>query len=144
VGSLEPRFFANLCRVMGREDFIPFQNNPAMHGEIRAHFAAQFRTKTRDEWFALLRETDVCVAPVYRLDEALADAHHRHRDMVVRVAHPQFGAIPMVGVGPKLSETPGSVRTLPPRPGEHTEAVLTALGYRPDRIASLRERGIVA
>jgi crotonobetainyl-CoA:carnitine CoA-transferase CaiB-like acyl-CoA transferase len=143
LGSLEPHFFANLCRVMEREDFIPHQNNPEMFAEIRSHFAERFRTRSRDEWVSLLCDVDICAAPVYRLDEALSDAHNRERAMVVEVPDAAVGPVRQVGIGPKLSETPGSIRSLAPHPGEHTDAVLRELGYESGRIADLRRRAVV-
>ncbi len=144
VGSLEPHFFANLCRAMGREDFIPLQNDAARRGEVFAYFREQFATKTRDEWFQILRETDICAAPVYGLDEALADPHNRHRGMVMEIEHPTLGKVRQVGIGTKLSDTPGAVRSLAPRPGQHTEQVLAELGYDGGRITALKEAGTIA
>ncbi|OGO51185.1 MAG: hypothetical protein A2148_08935 [Chloroflexi bacterium RBG_16_68_14] len=144
LGSLEPHFWANLCRVMGREDFIPHQHDVEKRDEIFAHFREQFRAKTRDEWFELLKQTDICVAPVYSLDEALQDPHNLARGMVVEVEHPQAGRVKQVGVATKLSETPGAVRTPAPAPGQHTDEVLSSLGYDADGISALRERGAVA
>jgi len=143
LGSLEPHFFVNLCKVMGREDFIPHQYDASKRQEIFGHFRAQFMTKTRDEWFEILKQTDICAAPVYSLEESLNDPHNRARDMVVEVEHPAFGRIPQVGVGTKLSETPGSVRSTAPTPGQHTDDVLTSLGYDAATISSLRARGVV-
>jgi alpha-methylacyl-CoA racemase len=143
VGSIEPHFFANLCRAIGREDLIPLQTRIARWGEIFDAFREEFRKKTRDEWFAILKETDTAVTPVYDLGEALDDAHNRHRDMVVEMAHPTLGTVRQVGIGTKLSATPGAVRSLAPRPGEHTDEVLKQLGYESGRITTLREEGVV-
>jgi crotonobetainyl-CoA:carnitine CoA-transferase CaiB-like acyl-CoA transferase len=143
VGSLEPHFFANLCRAMGREDFIPLQYDAARREEVFAYFRETFRTKTRDEWFQVLRETDICVAPVYSLDEALADPHNQHRGMVMEIEHPTLGKVRQVGIGTKLSDTPGAVRSPAPRPGQHTDQVLADLGYDAERIAALREAGAI-
>ena len=71
LGSLEGHFWANLCRVLGCEDFIPHEYDSAKREEIFAYFREQFKTKTRDEWFELMKKTDICAAPVYALDEAL-------------------------------------------------------------------------
>ena len=144
LGSLEPHFWANLCKAMGREDLIAHQYDSAKRDEIFDHFRARFKTKSRDEWFAVLQQTDICAAPVYALDEALADPHNVAREMVVEVEHPQAGRVKQVGVGTKLSETPGSVRTIAPGPGQHTDDVLAAFGYDAGQIASLRETGAVA
>ena len=143
IGSLEPHFFANLCRALGCEQFIPQQYDASKREEMAAYFRQQFLTKTRDQWFEILSKTDVCVAPVYSLDEALADPHNRARGMVVEVEHPRLGAVKHVGIGPKFSETPGLVRSTAPRSGQHTDEVLASLGYTPGQIAALRESGAV-
>jgi len=143
LGSLEPHFWANLCRAMGREDFIPHQYDAARRDEVAGHFRQQFATKDRDEWFQILQQTDICAAPVYSLDEALADPHNLARDMVVDVETPD-GAVKQVGVGTKLSDTPGAVRSPQPAPGQHTDDVLASLGLDAEKIAALRESGAVA
>jgi alpha-methylacyl-CoA racemase len=144
IGSLEPHFYANLCRAMEREDLIPHQYDSSKRAEAFAYLREKFRTKTRDEWFEALRKTDICVAPVYALDEALNDPHNRHRQMVTEVQHPAVGSVPQVGIGTKLSETPGRVRSTAPLPGQHTDEVLSSLGYSADEIAALREKGAAA
>jgi len=143
VGSLEPHFYANLCRALGREDFIPYQYDASKREEVFAYFREQFRTRTRDEWFEYLKQSDICVAPVYSLDEAAADPHNLARHMVVEVEHPRFGPVRQVGIGPKLSETPGGVRTTAPRAGQHTDEVLASLGYTRQQIEGLRASGAV-
>jgi len=140
LGSLEPHFWANLCRTLGREDLIPHQYDASRREEVFAYFRERFLTKTRDEWFELLKQTDICAAPVYGLDEALSDPHNLARDMVVEVAHPG-GRVKQVGIATKLSETPGAVRAIAPAPGQHTDEVLASLGFDAAAIAALRERG---
>ena len=144
LGSLEPHFFANLCRFLGGEEFIEHRDDPAWFPDMRSHFAQRFRTRTRDEWFEAMRGTDLCVAPVYSLDEALADPHNRHRQMVVDVKAPGLGVVQQVGISVKLSETPGRVRQVAPLAGQQTDAVLEGLGYGAAEIAGLREREVVA
>jgi crotonobetainyl-CoA:carnitine CoA-transferase CaiB-like acyl-CoA transferase len=80
---------------------------------------------------------------VYALDEALDDPHNRYRHMVVEVEHPTVGRVPQVGIGTKLSETPGRVRSPAPLPGQHTDELLSSLGYSVEEIAGLREKGAV-
>ena len=143
VGSLEPHFFANLCRALGREDLIPYQLDASKRDEVFSVFRERFRTRTRDEWFERLKQHDICVAPVYSLEEAAADPHNRARNMVVEVDHPGLGPIRQVGIGPKFSETPGAIRTTAPRPGQHTDEVLAAAGYTREQIEGLRTLGAV-
>ncbi len=143
IGSLEPWFWEALCRVMGREDFVPHQMSAGKFPEMFEHFRQQFKTRTRDEWFEYLRQFDICVAPVYSLDEVFDDPHVRARHMLVEMEHPTLGKVQQVGIGAKLSETPGSVRSLAPRRGQHTEEVLLDLGYSEEQIRRLREEGAV-
>ena len=143
IGSLEPHFWVNLCRVMGREDFIPHQWDSSKRAEISGHFREQFATKTRDEWFEILKQTDICAGPVYSLEEALRDPHNLAREMVVEVDHPTLGTVRHVGIGTKLSDTPGRVRSTAPLAGQHTPEVLGQLGFDDAAIASLKERGII-
>ena len=144
VGSLEPHFWANLCRALGREDLIPHQYSREKRDEVFDYFRVTFRTKTRDEWFEALKQSDICAAPVYGLDEALNDPQNLARGMVIEVEHPTLGKIKQVGIGPKLSETPGRVRSTAPLPGQHTDDVLESAGYSASEVAALREKGVVA
>jgi len=153
IGCREPWLWENLCREIGREDFIPFHIEPDHHlhkpegekwQEISASLKKLFLTRTRDEWFELLSQKDVPVGKVYSLDEVFIDPQVLHRKMVIEVEHPTEGKIKQVGIAIKLSDTPGKVRSLPPLLGEHTEEILVGLGYNKQRINELRQEGIVS
>jgi crotonobetainyl-CoA:carnitine CoA-transferase CaiB-like acyl-CoA transferase len=144
IGSIEEYFWDALCDVVGRPDFKPFEYEESKFDEIRAHFVQTFKQKTRDQWFEELREIDLCVSPVLDLDEAVNDEHNRARNMVVEVEDPVVGKILQVGIAPKLSETPGAVRSTAPALGAHSDDVLKDLGYSAQEIDSLREQNIVA
>ena len=103
-----------------------------------------FLTKTRDEWFELLSQKDIPIGKVYSLDEVFTDPQVLHRQMVIEVEHPTQGKVKQVGIAIKLSDTPGKVRSLPPILGEHTDEVLTQLGYNQQRINLLRQEGVVS
>ncbi len=143
VGPLEPWFHANLCAAIGEQP-VP-EGAPAAEREAyRERLRAKFRERTRDDWFELLRDKDTCVAPVLDLDEALEEPHHVERGMRAEVPHPTLGVIPMVGVGPKLSATPGEIRSPGPTAGAHTDDVLRELGHDDAAIARLRAAVAVA
>ena len=116
--------------------------NREKHPEIFEALRTKFKEKTRDEWFEELRQRDICVGPVYALDEVFDDPHVQARDMVIEVQHPEFGGIKQVGVGPKFSETPGAVRTTAPKRGEHTADLLREAGYADAQIEEMRAAGI--
>ncbi|MBI2322701.1 MAG: CoA transferase, partial [Chloroflexi bacterium] len=144
IGCNEPYFWANLCRIVGREDFIPDQDaEGARKDEIFAALREIFRTRPRDEWFELLYDADVCVGRVLALDELPSDPQHQARGMFVSLPAPDGGTVTQVGVVPRLSDTPGQVRRVAPKPGEQTGAILAELGYTPERVAALRVAGAV-
>jgi crotonobetainyl-CoA:carnitine CoA-transferase CaiB-like acyl-CoA transferase len=129
VGALEPQFFVNLCKAIGREDLIAYQWAIDRWDELRAGFAETFLTKTRDEWWKILQQTETCAAPVLSLDEVFDDPHIKERGLLVEMDHPELGKIKQVGIPIRFSDTPGEVRSLAPAPGQHTTEVLLELGY---------------
>ena len=152
IGCLEPHFWENLCRVLGKEEYIPYhfalehtfhKPEDEIWDEIRSSFKQIFLTRTRDEWFELLISNDVPVGKVYTPDEVFFDPQVLHRQMVIEVDHPILGKIKQVGIAPKFSKTPGKVRSLAPLPGEHTDEILEELGYKREEIQSLRQQGVV-
>jgi alpha-methylacyl-CoA racemase len=152
IGCLEPHFWENLCRLLGKEEYVPYRfalehtfHKPEGEkwDEIRSSLEQIFLTKTRDEWFELLIRNDVPAGKVYGPDEVFSDPQVLHRQMVVEVEDPTLGNIKQVGITPKLSGTPGKVRSLPPLPGEHTDEILQGLGYKQEQIRNLRREGAV-
>ncbi len=143
IGALEPWFFANLCRELGREDLIPHEFNPDKREEIHTFFTQTFKTKTRDEWFAILSKNDICAGRMLTLDEVAADPQVSARRMIVEVDSPDGRKIKQVGISVKLSETPGSIRSLAPALGQNTNAILGELGYNQADIDRWREEGAI-
>ena len=144
IAALEPWFYANLCELLGREDLLPYEWDAAKWDELSAEFRKIFRTKTRDEWVELLRQKDVCVAPVNSVNEVFEDPQVVQREMAVEIEHPTLGRVKQVGIGIKLSDTPGAVRSVAPKPGQHTDEIMLGLGYTGANIAELRGSGAVA
>jgi crotonobetainyl-CoA:carnitine CoA-transferase CaiB-like acyl-CoA transferase len=140
VGALEPWFYANLCRLLGREDLVEHQfAEGEKKAEIFRFFTETFLTKTRDEWMQVLGAEDTCVAPVYTVDEVGSDPHLIARGMIREEPHPTLGTVKQVGSMVKLSDSPFEVRNWCRAFGQHTEEILLELGYTAERIAVLRE-----
>ena len=137
IGPLEPKFFADLARRIGLDArFVQRQYDRRLWPEMREALAAIFRTRTRDEWAALLEGTDACVAPVLTLAEA-----REHPQAVQR-----HGFVPVDGV-PQPAPAPRFGRSAPeaPRPapeiGQHTRELLAEAGYTESEIAALLKDG---
>lgn len=153
LGCLELNLWENLCKAIGKEEFIPFHfehehnfsppEDKKWRG-ITTYLEKLFLTKTRDEWFEFLSQKDVPVAKVLSLDETFHDPQTLHRQMVEEVQHPTEGKVKQVGIAIKLSDTPGKVRIKPPLLGEHTDEILGELGYSSQAVSKLRESGAVA
>lgn len=146
IAAIEPWFWENLCRVLGREDLVHDQEARGERRQEVFDFLEQtFRTRTRDEWFELLKDRNISVGKVYSLDEVLADPQIVHRGMIVEVEAPDIpgGKARQVGIPIRLSETPGRVRHTGSVTGQHTDQVLTGLGYSPEQIQDLRRRQVV-
>jgi crotonobetainyl-CoA:carnitine CoA-transferase CaiB-like acyl-CoA transferase len=141
--AAEPWFYANLCKALGCEEFIPYQTDLEKADEIKAFFEQKFLTKTRDEWFNILSPLDIPVGKAYKLDELASDPQILHRRMILDLDHPVEGKVRQAGISIKLSETPGTVRRLGQALGENTEEILAEIGYSREEIKKLRNEGIV-
>ncbi|MDZ4858783.1 MAG: CaiB/BaiF CoA-transferase family protein [Candidatus Hydrogenedentes bacterium] len=143
VGCLEAHFWANLCREIGREQYIPEQLNLDDAPKIFDDLANLFRTKTRAEWDAFFADKNVCVGPVNLIEEAIHDPQLKHRGMFTTLTHSIEGEIQQLGIPIKLSATPGSSNGSPPNLGDHTREVLGGIGLTETEISGLIDRGIV-
>jgi crotonobetainyl-CoA:carnitine CoA-transferase CaiB-like acyl-CoA transferase len=143
IASGEPWFYANLCRALGCAQFMQDQRNREKYAEMHEHFTKLFRTKTREEWWELLTKSDICVGRMLTLDELENDPQIRARNMIVEVETASGEKVKQVGISVKLSETPGSIRSLAPELGQHTDAILADLGYTKNDAVRWRAEGAI-
>jgi len=132
VAAVEPQFYARLCHVLGRPDLASRQFvDGAERQALFESFAGIFRSKTCNEWMALLQSEDVCVAPVLSPGEA---AH---------TVQMQRGDAGSVDGSPRVrSPVRMPVAALPIPRG--TAATLASFGFTEEEIRSLREHGSIA
>jgi len=144
IGAFEPWFYANLCQLLGRNDFIEHQfAEGEKRDEIFQHFKRTFLTKNRDEWVYILRQKDTCVAPVYSIEELASDPQLIARGMIQEIPHPVLGSVRQVGSMLKMSASPFRVRNWTTKFGQHTNEILRELGFSARRIAALRKAGVI-
>ena len=151
VACSEPWLWANLCKALERPEFERFYRHSghierapnAEERQVRDALQAIFRQRTRDEWVAFLADKNVCIGPVNTTEEAFHDPHIRHRQMVIEHEDAAFGTVRQAGIGIKLRDTPGRLRHVAPRLGQHTDDVLGHLGYSAEAIDALRQHQVV-
>jgi crotonobetainyl-CoA:carnitine CoA-transferase CaiB-like acyl-CoA transferase len=146
IAAIEPWFWENLCRALGREDLLPHQDAEGdKKAEVEQALSEAFMTKTRDEWFETLKDANISVGKVYSLQEALDDPHARERGMVLEIATSDIpeGKVRQVATSIHLSETPGQVMHLGSVTGQHTSSVLKDLGFDAAAVADMMGRNVV-
>lgn len=139
IAAIEPKFYARLLELAGiSPDSLPHSTNRDEWPRLKAQLAAVIKTKTRDQWCALLEGTDACFAPVLDLDEA-----HRHPHNQARQTFTRVDDVIQPNPAPRFSRTPTELKGPPPAPGEQTDEVLADWGFSAAEIASLREEGVI-
>jgi alpha-methylacyl-CoA racemase len=139
VGAVEHKFYVELLVRLGlADDDLPAQDDRDGWGRIRERLAAVFKTRTRDEWCAVLEGTDACFAPVLDMDECVLHPHN-----VARKTHIEFDGVLNPAPAPRFSVTPSMLRKAPPAPGEDTDAALRDWQFSAAEIATLKASGAV-
>lgn len=143
VAAIEPRFFANLCRALGLEQYAEDQLDDSRQDEIRGALQKAFAERDRDDWIRELAPADTCVAPVNTIAEVTRDDHFRSRGVFMQAQHPERGSFEQVA--PILA---GAVRAQPVHQvraaGEtDCESLLAGLGMSEREIEKLERDGAV-
>ncbi len=124
---------------------VPVAERAAQDEAIATAAAAVFRTATASEWFARL---DAAGVPVEISSETFSrglfdDADLKRRRWTVEYQHDVVGKLEQIGLLYSLSETPGVVQGAPLMVGDQTEAILSELGYSPEKITELLGQRVI-
>jgi len=142
---------ANLAKLLGKEvpkvkkqstDSVQtVQQFESVVGEELGFF---LKDKTNEEALRIMEREGIPCAPVLSLDEVIEDPQFKVREMLVDIGHPVLGQMKMMGIVPKLSETPGSIRSAGPSLGQHNEEIYAKLmGYTDKDLNALRQEGVI-
>ena len=142
--------FKRLMATIGRDDLGAAPDLADNAGRVRriaeidAAIGAWTAPRTVQQVQAALGAARVPAGKVYTARDIAEDPHYRARDMLLTQTTRDGHTLEVPGIVPKLSATPGSVRSSAPRLGEDTDAVLAEAGLRPEQIALLRAKGVIA
>jgi alpha-methylacyl-CoA racemase len=139
VGSIEPQFYTLLLEKSGATGVLTQpQMERAAWPEMKQAIATIFRTRTRDEWCALMEGTDVCFAPVLSLLEA-----PRHPHNIARQTFVELGGVTTPAPAPRFSATPSAIQFGALPAGYGATETLTDWGISTRRIEELVSGGII-
>jgi len=144
IASLEPKFWVELCKALGVEEYQDQQITSAeVSQKIRADLAEKFRGKNRDEWVKILNEREVPCAPVYDVSEVPADPQVRARRMIFEMETEAFGKLNQLATPIRISHNPLIAKSAPPKLGQHTLEILRELGSLTRDVERLKTEGAI-
>ena len=142
--------FARCSAVLGHPEwgqdtrFARNQDRSANRELLEGMMTAEFSRDSASAWIAKLQVAGVPCGPINTVAQALDDPQTAARRMIETVEHPTVGALKMLGIPFKFSDTPASVRRAPPMLGQHTEEILRdMLGMDTAKIAALRSDKVI-
>ncbi|MEU4240111.1 CoA transferase [Actinoplanes sp. NPDC026619] len=150
IAANQDSVFGRLATVMGQPELAQ-DARFATHGargatmeELDVLIAEWTAKYAAEDLLSKLHEAGVPAGRIFRAKDMFADPHFQAREAIVTVPHPDFGEIPMQNATPRLSETPGAVRTAGPALGEHNDEIYGGLlGLDETERARLRQTKII-
>jgi formyl-CoA transferase len=140
--------FQRFCEITGLHRLLNDERfkgaaRKANRAALNEEVAKVIIQKPSAYWIETLNAAGVPCGPVYRMNEVFDDPQVRHLQMAKPVVHPRLGAQNLVGQPIEISDVDANIRSASPDPGQHTEEILSELGYSMDDIAALRQKSIV-
>lgn len=150
LDAIEPKFWRHFCTAVNRPDLAAQDETLAADFRNiggRKDLAYELRdimaTRTLQQWLDLARAFDIPLGPYNTLENVPTDPHLAAREIVHTSIHPIAGPFTTIGWPAPVSGQPFGVERHAPTLGQHTDEILSGLGYEPDQIAALREQRIV-
>lgn len=128
--AADPRFASNGDRVDRR-------------AELRPLIADRLAARTTEAWAGALDRAEIPWGAIRDVGAAFAAAEAQALGMDATIEHPALGVLRQAGIPLRFESTPGSIRTPPPLLGEHSDEILSGLGYDVEAVARLRAEGVI-
>lgn len=126
-----------------RADYSDAPSRMKNRDRLNDEIEAITRTSPSNEWINAFAEAGVPAGPIYSLDQCFADPQVKTLQMDPTVDHDDLGKVRIVGQAVKMMRTQQMMRSPTPEHGQHTQEILSELGYGPDEISGFRERGAI-
>ena len=143
--SMAERIF----KVIGRADmiddpkFLTNEDRVKNRLEVDEAVGGWIGTRTLEECMEVFERESVTVAPVYDIEQIMADPHFREREVIVDLPDEEMGTVAMHNITPRLSGTPGGFARPAPDLGQHNAEVLGRIGIGEGDLAKLKDDGVV-
>lgn len=144
IGAGNDGAYAKMCRALGREEliddprFVKNINRVEHRAELKVEIETSLMRIDGHEICETLAKAGLAVGPIHNTAQVVDHPHTRHRDMSI-----EKDWYKMTGTPIKMSRTPGSLKRLPPKYGEHSAELLTEFGFSSDQIKDLIDQGVV-
>lgn len=139
LAAIEPKFYAQMLDLTGiAPESLPQNVDRSQRAAAKARLAEAIKSKTRDEWCAIMEGTDCCFAPVLDMHEAAEHPHNRERQTFVKIDD-----VVQPNAAPRFSRTPAAIQGPPAMPGAQTESALIDWGVSESDIDKLQSSGVI-
>lgn len=139
LGAIEAKFWANFCNAVGKPDWIARQMDMANQDNLKADITALFKTKTVDEWDALLSPADCCFTVIIPPEKIVDDPQIKARTM----AGVDENGIPWMRSPVRLMNDDTFALGDAPQQGEHSAEILEESGFSLEEIETYQQSGAI-
>ena len=149
IGCANQGLWERLCPAIGQPGMLEdarFASNTD-RVEHRAECVGElndvFKHETTEHWVSVIVEAGVPCGPINSVSDVVSNPQVLARDMIAEINHPNVPDLKLPNSPLKLTDSPSTIRLAPPLLGQHNEEILTEAGYSTDKIAELKERGVI-
>jgi len=144
-------FFTSLCSVLDHDEWhldplfagAPLLILPPQSAQVISILQTIFYTKPRDEWIKILQEANIPCSPVQSVDKFMEHPHIAANNLAVEIQEEGLGKVKEMNIPVELSGVPGSIKGPSPKLGQHTEEVLSGLGYSIAEIEIFKQKTVI-
>ena len=149
IGCANQGLWERMCRAIGKdamlEDSRYTTNTDRVEhrAECVGELSALFAQKNTAHWVDLIVEAGVPCGPINTVSDVVSNPQVLARNMIAEVDHPKVPNLRFPASPLKLTDSPATIRRVPPMLGQHNDEILEEAGYSPEKIADLKERGVL-